>query len=72
MSEYNIEKGVPIPPLRTGLKEALMRLEVGDSFAFPDHRNGTVRVMIAKIQQKFDRRFLTRKLETEWRVWRTK
>jgi len=68
--EYKIEKGVPIPPLRTGLKDALMRLEVGDSFTFPHERNETVRVMIVKIHQETGRHFTTRKLDTYWRVWR--
>lgn len=68
--EYKIEKGVPVPPLKTGLKDALLSMEVGDSFAYPEERNDTMRAMIAKIKIDCDREFVVRRVKTGYRVWR--
>lgn len=70
MSEYKIEKGVPIPPLKTGLKDALLSMDVGDSFAYAEERNDTVRAMIARIKQEDDAEFVVRRTKTGYRVWR--
>lgn len=70
MSEYKIEKGVPIPPLKTGLKDALLSMEVGDSFTYSGERHATVRAMISKIKVDYDMEFVVRQLKTGYRVWR--
>ena len=38
MSEFKVEKGIPIPSINndSGFRETLRKLEVGDSFEIPD------------------------------------
>ncbi len=70
-----IDKGVPVPPATTERGEARIALNVmgvGDSFAVPlADRKRTLSAVNHMRQVLPDRRYVTRTLETEFRVWRT-
>lgn len=79
--KIKIEKNIPIPPgassRTTGLMEALMAMQVGDSFTYPLHKRGSVTGTVTQGKQRGmigkRRAYMTRRAsQTLIRVWRTK
>jgi len=72
--QYNVEKNVPIPPLRGingDLKRALLAMAVGDSITVTHYASGT----ISEIKKLYpDRRFTRKREQLDFdkhvRVWR--
>ena len=73
MSEFKIEKGIPVPPpkreLRSGVYAVLRSLDVGDSFVARGKQD-SVRGMACMAGKKYGRKFATRVVEGGVRVWR--
>lgn len=76
MSEFKIEKDIPLPrsktdPLRisTPLK-ALAQAEVGDSIFLADCNSDSVRGRASQISSELGIKFVTRKMAGGIRVWR--
>lgn len=70
MSEYKIEKGVPIPPARHGRKYPWHEMEIGDSFVVPDMSKSHAGAVCGGAR-KNGRKFSFRLLETGGvRIWR--
>ena len=69
----NVDKGLPLPPLRIGRPPIWpwKEMEVGDSFAVPtDCRVHIARVAAAKAGKQFGRKFTVRKVDGQLRCWR--
>ena len=72
MSEYNIEKGIPIPDLRVGTRRSLLnQMEIGDSVFFDGQ---TSRRIAGNFSILAPKRFVCRQLTENdikgVRVWR--
>jgi hypothetical protein len=80
--EYEIEHGIPVPPLRSGSgigeKMPLGKMELGDSFLVPIHMsNGDARQLrnrlngvVGYYSKKSGKRFAVRSVDGGVRVWR--
>lgn len=68
MSDYVIEKGVPMKQRETGLTEALKKMEVGDSIVVRKSIRGSITSYNGRLGIKTAIRSIS---ETEIRVWRT-
>lgn len=78
MSEYKIDKGIPIPLSRSGgqkTQDLVMLMEVGDSIFVPDVTSSATassRLGLSWRAAKYQRQFTCRKVEGGVRVWRVK
>lgn len=79
MSEFKIEKGIPLPPRRSTHaardKYGFTRMEVGDSIFFADAKPSAIRNVAytaSKDGARMGRKFATRTVEGGVRVWRVK
>lgn len=72
MSDFQIEKGVPMPTSRLwrGTKYPWLLLDVGDSFTADPHKNIYTAVHAAN-RRYSPKRFITRKEGERVRVWRS-
>lgn len=72
MSEYEIEKDVPLPPMRRVVYFPFDKMEVGDSFvvAFSKHPTAFVMAHATSAQPRLDMRFEVRVTDEGTRVWR--
>ena len=72
MEKLKIEQGVPLPPERHSriwLRDALLALEVGESFIVEDK---TIRTHLSPYWKRMaPKRFTSRLVNGELRVWRT-
>ena len=66
---FEIEKGVPMPTFKKGCLYPFARMEVGDSFQFPEGRDQAVRQAAAKHANKHSRKY--RVSGKHLRCWRT-
>ena len=81
MSEFKIEKGIPLAPKRRPSKSTKYpwaEMEVGDSFFVPAEANVTRRALSDRVQRSaayakktLGRKFKLRSDETGVRIWRT-
>jgi hypothetical protein len=71
---FVMEKGVPVPPKKdtspTGLKAAIMSMEVGDSFFYPSTSKQPYVNMHQVTSRLYDRKYTCRKVEGGARIWR--
>ena len=80
MSEYKIEKGIPLAP-KTQLRRSrypFSQMEVGDSFFVPVEADVELGLLHHRVHscasymgKRLGRKFTTRSNETGVRVWRT-
>jgi hypothetical protein len=76
MTEYVIEKGIPLPNSAEvkgrGLPEALRQMDVGDSVLSGGQKESSVRAMAARMPLEFPgRKYSVRKTGAALRIWRT-
>lgn len=69
---YEIEKNLPMPPIKGGTKYPWASLNVGDSFLVGFDKGASVRSGVTYAGKKLKRKFICRKEETGYRVWRIK
>ncbi len=68
MSDYTIEKNVPMPGRKRGLTNALRQMDVGDSTMIDETQRRSVYACASAAGVKVT----TQKQPTgDWRVWRT-
>jgi hypothetical protein len=67
---FKVEKGVPIPSNRPTYPFA--QLQVGDSFAAPLAKHGSLRTLATWYGKEWSRRFVCRRAGKGVRVWRVK
>lgn len=74
MSQFAIEKGVPIPPSATGPKSGskypYREMEVGDSFFVPGGKRSTVSGVLQSRHARPHGKFTLRTVDGGVRVWR--
>ena len=74
MSEFKIDKGVPMPKLRGGPGRnpiyPLGDMEVGDSFLVPGEKRSSLRSAIQMYGKRYGKRFSLRTVDGGQRVWR--
>ena len=70
-----VERGIPIPPTtfgRSDVRNALNSMAVGDSFAVPMVDRERTRAAVSTLRRLLPaQNYVTRTLDTEFRVWRT-
>lgn len=74
VSEFHIEKGIPVPKLvGTGRrnKYPFESMEVGDSFFVKDGKVKTLSRSCGTYGKRLERKFTSRTVEGGARVWRT-
>lgn len=72
-TSITIEKGVPLPPLKSsGLNQALLNCGIGDSFiAPPSVARNTISSSISILSKKHERKYTTRTMpDGTIRIWR--
>lgn len=74
MSDFKIEKGVPVPPSRGGRRTVYpwRDMEVGDSALIPGGDQARIGASVRTFGLSAGRKFVTRKVEGGVRVWRVK
>lgn len=71
-SDFSIEKDISIPKIIKKNKYPFLRMEVGDSFAFPVSKIGTVRNAASRYGKELGYKLIIRKVENsdQARCWR--
>lgn len=72
MSEFKIEKGIPIPPKPNYTKYPWRDMDVGDSFYVAGKTIHTIRGSMVNANKRINREFVARQEGDGVRVWRTK
>ena len=72
MSDYKIEKKVPVPEYRTKrAKWPFRKMEIGDSFELPDHEVKNARSSAYQLALRTNMKFIIRKMQDgTFRCWR--
>lgn len=73
MTEFKIEKGVPLPPKKSGgrgRKHPFYEMEVGDSVLVVGKERNIVSGLVGNPSRKYGFKFATRAVEGGVRVWR--
>ncbi len=71
MSTYKIEKGIPVPEMGEASKYPFSQMEIGDSFLIPNKKTSQTGYMTNKYALKYGRKFVSRQVGNDVRVWRT-
>lgn len=66
-----IADSIPIPPVSNATVYPFATLEIGQSFAVPLDKRASVQAIMTR-HSKGGKRFTSRTVENELRVWRTK
>jgi hypothetical protein len=69
-SEFNIEKGIPVPRRGTARTYPFHEMEVGDSFFVKDGNANYIGGAARQYAHHTGRKYATRKVEGGVRVWR--
>lgn len=72
LSDIKIEKKIPVPVVPGNAKYPWDLMEVGDSFLCPAGKESSMRSNVSAAGKKLKRKYIGRKTDEGYRVWRIK